>query len=394
MANNTYRIDLLAAAVGTVTVTDDGTGTDWLEIVGTYTSDVWINLNYSRTFPISSNAIGTFVIDRNNHTLIVNGLIENVRGSDSADYVVGNEANNLIYGDADNGLGGNDTLSGGDGNDSLYGGNENDNLAGDFGKDFLSGGAGSDTISGGAGADTVDGGAGADSLSGGGDVGDTVSYASSTAAVQINFDYGTITLGIGGDAAGDQLTSFYNVIGSGGNDILTDLRKGTIAFGYNDNGFFGGRGNDTLVMGGGNDTATGGSGNDSLSGEDGRDRLVGGLGADLLSGGANADRFVFLSAADSTANATGRDKIADFRHAQGDKIDISALDANINTTGVNDMFTFRSAAAGFSGNGAEVTYVTVVGGIKVIADNNGDAIADFAIILQGVSVLVAADFSL
>lgn len=395
MANNTYRIDLLAAGSSTVTVTDDGTGTDWLVIQGSYADSTDIRLNYFNSSP-STGASGQFFTSNPNttHTLIVNGLIENVRGCDSADYIAGNELDNLLYGDQNNGLGGNDTLSGGDGNDGLYGGIGSDSLTAGAGNDRLFGGDGSDTLSGSAGADTVEGGAGGDSLSGGAELGDTVSYAASAAAVTIKITHGEVTAGLGGDAAGDQISGFRNVIGSAWGDTITDTVAGTIAFGYNDNRFDGGGGADKLVMGGGNDTAIGGAGNDSLSGDGGKDRLIGGAGADALSGGGAADRFIYSFQSDSTATAAGRDTISDFRHAQADRIDLSALDANLLTAGVNDSFTFRTAAQGFSGNGGEVTYVAVSGGIKVMADTDANGTADFAVVLQGITAVVAGDFVL
>ncbi|MBC7479869.1 MAG: M10 family metallopeptidase C-terminal domain-containing protein, partial [Pseudorhodobacter sp.] len=165
-------------------------------------------------------------------------------------------------------------------------------------------------------------------------------------------------------------------------------------FGYNNNRFDGGGGADRLVMGGGNDTAIGGAGNDSLSGDGGKDKLIGGAGADALSGGASADRVIYALQTDSTATAAGRDTISDFRHTQGDRIDLSALDANLLTAGVNDSFTFRTAAQGFSGNGAEVTYGAISGGIKVLADTDANGTADFAVVLQGITGVVAGDFIL
>ena len=57
MANNTYRIDLLAAGSSTVTVTDDGTGTDWLVIQGSYADSTDIRLNYFNSSP-STGASG------------------------------------------------------------------------------------------------------------------------------------------------------------------------------------------------------------------------------------------------------------------------------------------------------------------------------------------------
>lgn len=395
MANNTYIIDVLAAGSSTVSVTDDGTGTDWLILRGSYSFATDIRLNYFNTAP-STGASGQFFTSAPNvtHTLIVNGLIENVRGCDSADYIVGNEANNLIYGDQANGLGGADTLSGADGRDSLYGGVGGDDLTGGAGDDMLFGDTGNDTMAGAAGQDTVEGGAGADVLSGGAEFGDTVAYSASAGAVLINITYGITTNGFGGDAAGDQISGFRNVIGSRGDDFITDTVKGTIAFGYNDNAFSGGRGADSLVMGGGNDTASGGVGDDSLSGEAGKDKLLGGGGADLMAGGGAADRFVFKVQSDSTVAAAGRDTISDFNHAAGDRIDLSAMDADLTSTTTNEAYAFRTTAQGFSGNGAEVTWRAVAGGVRVLADSDGDGAADFAIFLQGMASLVAGDFVL
>lgn len=395
MANNIYRIDLLASGGNTVTVTDDGTGKDWLVIEGSYLSATDIRLNYFNSIPSSGGSGQYFTTNPNTASrLIVNGLIENVRGCDSADYIAGNEANNLIYGDQANGLGGNDTIGGGDGRDSLHGGVGLDEMIGGNGSDLMFGDDGNDTIAGGAGADTVEGGAGADSLSGGAEVGDTVSYAGSGAGVRIDITHGSVTTGLGGDAAGDQLGGFLNVTGSARNDMLTDTVKATIAFGYNDNLFDGGAGYDTLAMGGGNDTAIGGAGDDSLSGGEGRDRLIGGTGKDQLSGGAGGDHFVFLKLTDSTAVTAGRDTIRDFHHAQGDKIDLSAIDANVNTTTTNEAYSFRTAAQGFSGVAGQVTYVVMTGGVRVLADSDGNGLADFSIVVRGVAGLVAGDFDL
>ena len=97
----------------------------------------------------------------------------------------------------------------------------------------------------------------------------------------------------------------------------------------------------------------------------------------MLAGGAAADCFLYLSASDGTASAAGHDTNSYFNHAPGDRIDLSALDTKLSTLGTNDAFAFRAQAQGFSGGGTEVTYVTVVGGIKIMADNAGDGVADF-----------------
>ena len=86
----------------------------------------------------------------------------------------------------------------------------------------------------------------------------------------------------------------------------------------------GGGGADTITGGAGGDFVLGNAGNDTLYGLGGVDFLIGGLGADQLRGGAGSDRFVYQSAAQSTAGSV--DHILDFNHA--DRIDLSTIDAN------------------------------------------------------------------
>ena len=75
----------------------------------------------------------------------------------------------------------------------------------------------------------------------------------------------------------------------------------------NDNGLFGGGGNDTLSGLGGNDTLNGGFGDD---------RLIGGSGDDVLTGAFGADIFIF-------ADNFGADRILDF-DADLDRIELAA----------------------------------------------------------------------
>ena len=78
-------------------------------------------------------------------------MIQSVRGSNSADFILGSARNDLLEGE-----GGNDTIEGGAGNDRLRGNNGNDTLIGGEGDDTLRGGAGVDTYSGGAGYDSIE----------------------------------------------------------------------------------------------------------------------------------------------------------------------------------------------------------------------------------------------
>jgi Ca2+-binding RTX toxin-like protein len=136
-----------------------------------------------------------------------------------------------------------------------------------------------------------------------------------------------------------------DMFGLAGNDLL----RGGAGNDYMD----GGEGNDSLYGGTGNDLLKGGGGADLLSGDDGSDMLIGGTGADTLFGGAGADTFKYMSITDSTL--LNFDKIADFSSADGDKIDLSSIDANA-LTAANDPFTYVGAA-GFSGVAGELHFV-------------------------------------
>lgn len=136
--------------------------------------------------------------------------IENVIGSNASDLVIGNGSDNVIYGN-----GGRDALAGFGGNDTIYGGDQND------------------VIEGGAGADTLDGGTGTN----------TLSYAMSANGVRINLATNAAS---GGDADGDTISNFQNVIGSDGNDVLVGSSANNV--------FFEATGINLIVGGGGMDT--------------------------------------------------------------------------------------------------------------------------------------------
>lgn len=403
MSNDIYNADILAPTTTTVTVDDDGFGLDWLVIGGSYSIATDIRLGWWSVNGISTQASARFdTAPGESHRLIVNGLIENVRGATSADFIQGNEVANILYGDAAaTGPGGDDTISGFDGNDSIYGGAGNDVMGGDLGNDRLYGGTDSDSINGGAGRDLIIGGAGADVMYGGADGNDTLSYAGSTAGVTVSLTFGSSTIGIGGDAQGDVIGGFSDIIGSARSDRLTDTNKATLAFGGNDNSFFGGLGGDILFLGGGVDDGHGGAGNDTIWGEVGNDLLygdagndvlVGGTEADRLWGGGDADRFVFNAPGESTTTAAGRDIIQDFKQIEGDKIDLRGIDANISLA-LNQAFTYIGSAA-FDGRHG-LLHTTVFGAnLLVSGDINGDKVADFAILVANTAALAGSDFLL
>ena len=84
-------------------------------------------------------------------------------------------------------------------------------LGGDTGANNLFGGVGADVILGRGGNDVVEGGDGADHLDGG-TGNDTLEYGASTEGVFLNLDNGQV---FGGEAQGDTITGFENILGSG-----------------------------------------------------------------------------------------------------------------------------------------------------------------------------------
>lgn len=238
-----------------------------------------------------------------------------------------------------------------------------DTLIGNGWTNALYGGIGDDQIVGAGGADYLDGGMGID----------TLDYAHSPGAVQVDLVARTA---YGADAQQDIFRNFENVSGSAFNDRLT------------------GDGGDNVLRGNnGKDTLIGGDGADTIAGGAGDDRLVGGLGADALVGQAGADTFVFASTAES-GPGNARDRINDFSHAQGDRIDVSGIDANT-AAAKNQAFTFIGTQA-FHGTSGELHYAVSGDHAVISGDVNGDKVADFQIVVNYAAAhpFVASDFVL
>lgn len=225
--------------------------------------------------------------------------IENLIGSDHDDVLIGDGLANVLYGGS-----GDDVIYGGEGSDTLYGGDGDDTLYGGAGADTLYGGAGTNTASyatstsgvnvnlttglgaggdaegdrlfniqnlvgsahndvlvGNSGDNQLFGGAGDDLLVGleganqffGGTGSNTVSYAASNAAVDVNLGAGTAS---GGHADNDSFTNIQNVIGSAFNDVL--------AGDGGNNALYGGAGDDLIIGTAGADYLDGGDGNDTV----------------------------------------------------------------------------------------------------------------------------------
>ena len=163
------------------------------------------------------------------------------------------------------------------------------------------------------------------------------------------------------NAAGNSLDN--EIYGNSGDNVLCGLD-----------------GDDRLFGGSGDDLLLGGAGDDRLDGQDGNDTLIGGAGADRLYGGAGADLFIYQSVTDSLVAA--RDTIVGFSAAQGDRIDLSQIDANALITG-DQHFTYIGSAA-FTGAGQLRFDKGVLSG-----DINGNRAADFSIDILAVKFLTA-----
>ena len=308
----------------------------------------------------------------------------NLTGNDTKNTLVGNSAANIL-----DGKGGADILDGGAGNDTYYvddigdtiiergtslseidnvfstvnwtlgdnlenltllgsanlngtGNGLNNRITGNAGDNFLDGGAGIDTLIGGTGNDTyvVD------------DVRDVIIETSALAS-EIDTVRSSVNWSLGANLENLTLTGSANLNGTGNtlNNVLT--------------------GNN------GNNTLNGGIGNDQLDGGAGDDVLIGGQGSDTLTGGNGADRFVF-NLLSELGKGNARDVITDFSSAQGDKIDLSQLDANVLVAGVN-KFTFIDAND-FTAAG-QLRFVDHV----LYGNINGNLDADFEIQLLGVN---------
>jgi serralysin len=132
-----------------------------------------------------------------------------------------------------------------------------------------------------------------------------------------------------------------------------------------DNAITGSDGTNILNGAGGNDTMLGGAGADTF---------LAGAGKDLMTGGGGLDHFNFTALSDSGTAFATRDVINTFAH--GDKVDVSAIDANSAVAG-NQAFTFVDNFTHVAGQ-LEWTQ-TAPTGYLIQGDTNGDGAADFSL---------------
>lgn len=332
---------------------------------------------------------------------------------------------------------------------------------GTAGDDILLGLGGSDSLTGNAGNDVVDGGSGNDrviaTINDGNDIyiggtgTDTYDLSGTAAAALVSLTTSTAS---SAQTGLDTLNSFENVIGSTGNDTITD------AAGIN--AINGGNGNDTFIMtndnardvirgdagidtvdyslftnaltvlvdgdfdvvgsgtggntdrirqienfigGLGADNITGNGNVNTLVGGGGNDIITGGQGADILTGGQGADTFVYNNINESLNGVTERDVIRDFLSGI-DKINLSGIDANTTVAG-NQAFSFIGTNAfsdstlGATLAAGQVRFIAtdtdgdlINDSIRVLANINNNLQPDFEILLQGVNSINATDIIL
>jgi Ca2+-binding RTX toxin-like protein len=204
-----------------------------------------------------------------------------------------------------------DTIS--DGKDTL---SSIENLTGSAYNDVLTGNTAANILDGGKGADILIGGLGNDSyrIDNSGDnivedlgAGHDIVIASLTFTLSANVE--DLTL-IGAGAVNGTGNALVNVLrGNAASNVLS-----------------GGRAADQLFGGGGSDT------------------LVGGADRDLMTGGTGADTFRFVDGDFGGLTNRTCDTIIDFNHSEGDRIDLSGVDANTKNGNANDAFTLNAGS--------------------------------------------------
>jgi Ca2+-binding RTX toxin-like protein len=273
--------------------------------------------------------------------------IENLVGSAYADSFFGSDDANSMKG----GLG-HDELYGGGGDDYLFGGGDDDILIGDGGYDRLYGGTGDDTYQ----------------------VNDSTDFAYENAGEGHDTVIASLDHTLRVNVEDLQLIGFAAIgKGNAGANTITGTDNANRLYGY-----------------GGDDSLHGASGDDFLSGGDGVDSLIGGTGRDTTTGGAGNDTFVFADGDFGGYTRATADRITDF--ASGDKIDLSAVDANV-TLASDQAFSFIGTGA-FTHSAGELRYEQIAGNTYVSGDPNGDGFADFMIKLDGLHSVQGTDLIL
>lgn len=356
--NDSYMVD----DEGDLVVEAAGGGTDIVHVsLAGYTLPTWVenvDLGYaSGARTLTANASNNLITASADSALTISGGA----GTDTLDYSREGEALliDLHTGEV-GGAAADDVLSG---IENLTGGEDDDELRGTAGANVLDGWWGGDTMIGRGGNDVyhVD------------DPDDLVVEASGEGTDEVRVQW------MEEYALPDHVEKLWNL----SNDIFIGTGNAL------NNDMVGGGDQDTLYGGDGQDSLAGGAGDDFLHGEAGHDMLSGGAGNDLLEGGTGADTFRIGSYESGTGGSA--DIILDFASGT-DLIDLSSIDADSGTAG-DQAFTLIGSGA-FSGTAGELRRLFDGVDSWLQADTDGDAAADFEIMLSGQVTPLAADFIL
>lgn len=230
--------------------------------------------------------------------LEMHGQARMARGSSVSNRIEGNSQNNFIFS-----LNGDDRLIGNEGDDFLDGGQGDDRMEGWIGNDTYVVDSINDQIIEEGGPDDID-----------------------TVRSFINF-----TLDEGKLRDTGENCSFVSGVRICNLEETAKLENLILMGSSNINGT--GNLNDNTMIGN--------RANNELNGLDGNDILTGNVGIDTISGGSGADRFKFNRISDSSRLQENADLIVDFSSSEGDVLDLSSIDANVNAAG-DQSFVRRS----------------------------------------------------
>ncbi len=297
--------------------------------------------------------------------------IENLTGNVGNDTLTGDGHNNILDGGTSSNFGGNDSISGGGGDDTII---FQAQTISAFNTPNVLFGAGGDSVDGGDGFDTIvinAGPAGTNTSARDPNTGATVVATSAvnlifTPTTMVNVEKIALNASVSPTSGLPIVQQFSLIfddanIVAGGNLLVTSqaaLNPATTVFvdaSHETDGtliFQGNLGSDTVLGGAEGDTLDGAGGDDSLAGNGGNDLLTGGAGDNTLSGGSGADTFV--------GNDQGNNTVLDFSHADGDRIDLSALP---------DRFTDLSDVTAHASQDGANTVIDLGGGNSLTLDN-------------------------
>nr|WP_321459570.1 calcium-binding protein [uncultured Cohaesibacter sp.] len=211
--------------------------------------------------------------------------IEEVRGSDYSDTLIGSAADERLRGE-----GGADILRGNGGSDRLEGGNGNDKLYGGAGLDIMLGGQGNDSYYVNAYGDKITESAGQ---------GIDIVFSSSNYNLKANSQYiENITLTGSANLNSTGNMQDNRMVGNAGENVLRGL--------VGNDTLIGKASDDTLRGDIGNDILRGDNGNDTLIGNQGNDKLYGGAGLDTMSGNLGNDTYYVDAYGDKINEAAGQ----------------------------------------------------------------------------------------